>query len=118
MIHHAFLFLAQAASPAATPQSSPNSMGPTLLVYLLCFGVIFYFMSIRPQNKKRKEQEALVDSLKTGDKVVTTGGIHGMISNVKETTVLVKVADNVKLEVNKSAVVVVAKRSEDAVAAS
>ena len=51
---------------------------------------------IRPQSKRQKEQQRLIAALKTGDRVVTAAGIHGMITNVKETTVTVKVADNVK----------------------
>ena len=65
---------------------------------------------IRPQQKKLKQHQTLVSSLKTGDKVVTTGGIHGLIANVKEATLILKIADNVKIEVDKASVV--AKRSE------
>ena len=54
--------------------------------------------------RKQKEQQRLVSTLKTGDRVVTGSGIHGLISNVKETTVILKVADNVKIEIEKSAV--------------
>ena len=71
--------------------------------------VIMYYVMIRPQSKRQKEHQRLVASLKTGDSVVTTSGIHGMITNVKDTTVTVKVADNVKIEMEKSAVANVAK---------
>ncbi len=73
--------------------------------------VIMYYVMIRPQSKRQKEHQRLISSLKTGDHVVTTSGIHGMITNVKDTTVTVKVADNVKLEMEKSAVANVAKAS-------
>ncbi len=68
----------------------------------------------RPVNRVelcryREEQAAIVSSLKTGDKVVTTSGIHGLISNVKDKTVIVKIADNVKIEMEKSAVTAVVK---------
>ena len=89
-----------------------------MLIPFLCIGVIFYFLIIRPQNKRQKEQDALIKSIKTGDEVVTSGGIHGRIANVKETTVIVKIADNVKIEVDKSAVATVAKRSDETVTAS
>ncbi len=59
--------------------------------------------------RRQKEQQRLIAGLKTGDRVVTASGIHGMITNVKETTVTVKVADNVKLEMEKSAISAVAK---------
>jgi preprotein translocase, YajC subunit len=70
-----------------------------------------YFVMIRPQKKRQEQQQKLVSSLKTGDRVVTNAGIHGLISNVKETTVLVKVADNVKIEIDKSAITNVLKEA-------
>jgi len=70
-----------------------------------------YFVLIRPQKKRQQQQQRLVSSLKTGDRVVTNAGIHGLIANVKETTVIVKVADNVKIEMEKSAVTNVLKES-------
>ena len=71
--------------------------------------VILYYVMIRPQQKRQKEQVAMANALKTGDRVVTASGIHGMISNVKDRTVIVKVADNVKLEMEKSAITNVVK---------
>ena len=68
-----------------------------------------YFVLFRPQMRRQKEQRRLVSSLKTGDRVVTSAGIHGMITNVKDATVTVKVADNVKIEMEKSAVTNVVK---------
>ena len=59
--------------------------------------------------RKQKDQQRLVSTLKTGDRVVTASGIHGLISNVKDTTVILKVADNVKIEIEKSAVTAVLK---------
>jgi len=64
---------------------------------------------IRPQQKRQKEHQRLLSDLKTGDKVVTSSGIHGLIANVKDTTFLVKVADNVKIEVDKNAIASVSK---------
>ena len=75
-------------------------------------GVIFYFLLIRPQQKRQKQHQQLMANLKTGDRVVTSSGIHGLIANVKETTFLLKVADNVKIEIDKSAVAGVEKTSE------
>lgn len=68
-----------------------------------------YFLLFRPQMRRQKEQQRVVASLKTGDRVITASGIHGMITNVKDTTVTVKVADNVKIEMDKSAVTNVVK---------
>jgi preprotein translocase subunit YajC len=101
------LFLLDAA--AAPAQPNPIAQ----FAPLIFIGVIFYFLLIRPQQKQRKEQQKLIEALKTGDKVVTSSGIHGMISNVKERTVLLKVADNVKIEIDKAAVATVVARSAE-----
>jgi len=98
----AFLLLDAATQP-------PNPI--TQFAPLIFIGVIFYFLLIRPQQKQRKELQKLISSIKTGDKVITNAGIHGMISNVKETTVLLKVADNVKIEIDKASVATVVSRS-------
>jgi len=66
--------------------------------------VMFYFLLIRPQQKKMKEHQAMVSALKAGDKVVAAGGIHGTITNVKDNVVVLKVAEQVKLEVDKASV--------------
>ena len=71
--------------------------------------IIFYYVMVRPQRRRQMEQQRLISALKTGDKVVTASGIHGLISNVKETTVILKIADNVKIEIEKSAVGTVMK---------
>ena len=81
----------------------------SFFIPLIFIFVIMYFVMIRPQKKRQEQQQKLIAGLKTGDRVVTNAGIHGLISNVKETTVLVKVADNVKIEIDKSAVTNVLK---------
>ena len=100
------LFLAQAqpAAPAPGPGGGIGFFVPFIFIF-----VIMYFVLFRPQKKRQQEQQRLVSSLKTGDRVVTNAGIHGLIANVKETTVIVKVADNVKIEMEKSAVTNVLK---------
>jgi preprotein translocase subunit YajC len=65
---------------------------------------IFYFLIIRPQNKKQKETQKMLSELKKGDKIVTIGGIHGTIQTVKDKTVIVRVDENTKLEFSRSAV--------------
>ena len=98
-----FQFFAQApAAPAA-----PNPIGSFVPIILIF--IIMYFVLFRPQMRRQKEQQRLVSSLKTGDRVVTNAGIHGMISNVKDRTVIVKIAENVKIEMEKSAVATVLK---------
>ena len=83
----------------------------SFFVPLIFIFIIMYFVMIRPQKKRQEQQQKLISALKTGDRVVTNAGIHGLISNVKETTVLVKVADNVKIEIDKSAITNVLKEA-------
>jgi preprotein translocase subunit YajC len=104
-------FLAQAATPAGQRQGTPADLLSPLVMFG-CMAVIFYFLLIRPQKKKQQDHVKLVNSLKTGDKVVTSGGVHGLISNVKESTVMVKIADNVKIEVEKGSVERVVQRTD------
>jgi preprotein translocase subunit YajC len=65
---------------------------------------IFYFLVIRPQQRQKKEYEKMLSGLKKNDEVVTTGGLHGTIINVKEETFVLKIDDNVKIEINKNAI--------------
>jgi len=75
---------------------------------IFIFG-IFYFLLIRPQQKKQKEHQKMVSELKKNDEVVTSGGMHGTVVNVKDTTLTLKVDENVKVEINKSAIAYVKK---------
>ena len=88
-------------------QAAPSSTG-SLLTTFIPFGLvilIFYFLIIRPQNKKQKQMEKMLSALKKGDKVVTIGGIHGVIQSVKDGgTVVVKVDESCKLEFSRSAI--------------
>jgi preprotein translocase subunit YajC len=102
------LTLAQAPAPAAPPQSALSTLIP-----FFCIAVIFYFLIIRPQQKRQKEQNALIASVKTGDSVVMNSGIHGIVTNVKDQTLIVKVADNVKIEFDKVAIATVTKASTE-----
>lgn len=87
----------------APNSSQTGSFGSLIVTVVLMIG-IFYFFLIRPQNKKQKEMEKMLAALKKGDKVVTIGGIHGVVSSVKEKTIVLKVDDNAKLEFNRSAI--------------
>ncbi len=104
---HTFLAQAQSAAPASSPVGGIGFFVPFIFIF-----IIMYFVMIRPQKKRQEQQQKLIASVKTGDRVVTNSGIHGLISNVKETTVIVKVADNVKLEMEKSAIATVLKSAE------
>ncbi|MBI4335938.1 MAG: preprotein translocase subunit YajC [Candidatus Omnitrophica bacterium] len=92
-------------------QAQPNpilNMLPLLFIF-----VIFYFLLIRPQQKKQKEHEDMLKKLEKNDEIVTTGGIHGTIVNVKDTTVVLRIDDNCKVELQKSCVSHVKKKREN-----
>lgn len=97
----------------AAPANSTGSMISTIVMFGAVFA-IFYFMIIRPQNKKQKAMEKMLSAVKKGDKVVTIGGIHGTVSSVKDKTVVVKVDDSAKLEFSKSAIASVEPKGEEA----
>jgi preprotein translocase subunit YajC len=87
------------------PQQGTDANPFTAFLPLILIMVIFYFFMIRPQVKKQKELKKFRESLAKGDKVVTTGGIYGKVVELKDTYVLLQVDDNVKIRVDKSAVV-------------
>jgi preprotein translocase subunit YajC len=99
-------FLAQAQT---APQGPGGLLGsPYVMMGLMV--VMFYFLLIRPQQRQRKEQAARIAALQAGDKVVTSSGIHGIVHNVKEHTVVVKVAEGTMIEFDKMAIANVHKK--------
>ena len=72
--------------------------------------LIFYFMIIRPQQKRAKEREKLLSSIEKGDKVITSGGVHGTVAGVEEKTILLQVTENVKLKIERSAITTILNR--------
>lgn len=105
-------FLAQGSAPAAGQTQGSNplmQLAPLILMF-----VIFYFIAIRPQRKKQQELASQISALKGGDHIVTTGGIYGVISSLQEKTVTLKIADNVKIKLDKAAVAAVVKKSSEA----
>ena len=80
-----------------------GSLASTFLMFGLMFAV-FYFLLIRPQQKKMKDHKALIDALKKGDRVVTSGGIYGKITGVAENTITLEIADNVRIKIVKAQV--------------
>ena len=97
------LLLAMAPQGA---QGGGGSMVSTLIMFGAIFA-IFYFMIIRPQQKRAKERNKLLSNLQKGDKVVTSGGLHGVIAGLDEKTALIQVADNVKMKFERSAITTV-----------
>ncbi len=76
--------------------------GLTAFVPLILMFAIFYFLLIRPQQKKAKEHQNMINSVKKGDRVITSGGIHGRITAVDDTTITLEVADKVRIKVSRS----------------
>lgn len=74
------------------------------IIMLVAIIVIFYFFMIRPQQKRQKEEKKFREALTKGQRIVTIGGVHGKIADVRETTVLIEVANDVKIEVEKTAI--------------
>jgi preprotein translocase subunit YajC len=95
---------AQAAAAPASTQSPAISIGLQLLQFAPIF-LILYFLLIRPQQQRQKQAEAMLKALKKGDRVVTNGGIYGTVVGVEDAKVVLRVAEDVKLEFTKASVV-------------
>jgi len=90
------------------PQSSAVNPMVQLLPLALIF-VIFYFLLIRPQKQKEKEHQKMLEGISKNDEVVTSGGIHGTVVNVKEKTLTLRIDENVKMEIEKNSVAYIKK---------
>ncbi len=110
-----FQFLADASTTAAPAGKAPDMMN--MVVMMAGFAVLMWVLMIRPQRKKEKELIARIAAIKTGDRVVTVGGVHGVVSNVKDgPTLTLKVDDNTKITVDKTAVVTVLPKESNSAA--
>ena len=90
--------------------------GPSIFqsfIFIILIFAIFYFLMIRPQQKKQKEHQQMIASLRKGDRVVTNGGIYGVISDVKDHVVVLKISENVKIELVKNAIAAVIEKRQD-----
>ena len=91
---------------AMAPQGGEGG-GGSLISTIIMFGAIFaifYFMIIRPQQKRAKEREKLLSNIEKGDKIVTSGGVHGTIVGLEDKTALIEIATNVKIKIERSAI--------------
>lgn len=93
-------------------QPTAQSFGMANLVPMVLIFVVFYFLLIRPQKQKEKEHKKMLESLDKNDEIITSGGIHGTIVNVKETTFMVRIDENVRMEIDKAAVITVVKKQD------
>jgi len=99
---------------AMAPQGGEGG-GGSMVSTLIMFGAIFaifYFMIIRPQQKKAKEREKLLTALQKGDKIVTNGGMHGTIAGLDEKTALIDFGNNIKIKLDRSAIASVDRPKE------
>ncbi len=108
-LNHLNEILAQASSPAPAPSGQPQPAWMTFAPMVLLI-IVFYFILIRPQQKRAKLQAQLIKNLKSGDKVVTSSGIVGLVITVKDKTVSLRSAD-AKMEVTKASVVEILESS-------
>jgi preprotein translocase subunit YajC len=98
--------------PLAMAGGGQGSSFMTIPMLLIMFA-IFYVMLIRPQQRKEKERRTMIENVKTGDRVIFGGGFIGMITNVKDKTFVVRIADNTKVEIVRAAVVKVLAKDEE-----
>jgi len=103
-----FYLIAQSEGQTAQPGGLGSFM-PLILIF-----IIFYFLMIRPQRQKQKQLQKQVEAMRTGDKVITAGGIHGLVTNVKKQSVSVKVDNNVKIEFEKGSIATVISKDSSA----
>ena len=99
------LYLAQAQDGGGSPYSMFIMMGGVI--------VIMYFFMIRPQQKRQKEHQNMLNNLQKGDKIITTAGIHGTITNIEDSAFIVQIAEGVKIKVEKVAISSVPKKTEN-----
>lgn len=95
----------------AQAEGAPPGMGMNFIVLILLFAGM-WFLIIAPQRKKQKEHDALVKALKSGDSVLTNGGIYGNVINVKSDRLILKIAENTKIELAKNAVATVIRKDD------
>lgn len=96
-----------------TPAGQAPNPFMSILVPMGVILVIFYFLLIRPANKKQKALQAMIEGLKNGDKVITTGGIHGVVAGITDDIIQLKIASGVKIEISRNAVAGLQKQAGD-----
>jgi len=98
-----------------TPAGGEGGSSGSPVVTIVMFGgiiLVLYFMMIRPQQKRASEHKKLLEGLKKGDKVLTSSGIHGVVSGLEDNAVLVQISENTKVKFEKNAIATVLKSSE------
>ena len=99
------------AAAAEAPQGQANPL-LTFMPFILIF-VVFWFLLIRPQQRRQREHQEMISNLKKGDRVITNGGIYGTVIGVADKTIALRIADNVKVEVAKNAIASLQPKSSE-----
>jgi preprotein translocase subunit YajC len=102
-----------ASLPFLAQDAAPQGGGSGPLIMMVLMFAMMYFLIIRPQRRQRQEHEAKIKSLRSGDKIVTAGGILGTITNVKASTVIVRIAEGVRVELDKGSVATVLSKADE-----
>ncbi len=100
-----------AMAPQADGAGGGSMISTVVMFSLIIF--IFYFMIIRPQQKRAKERQSLLEGVKKGDKIITVGGVHGTVVGMEEKTLLIEISDGVKVKYEKTAVSTINRPSDD-----
>jgi preprotein translocase subunit YajC len=108
LIDYSSFGLAVAAQAQQRPPFTQQLMA--MMPMFLFMMVILYFLILRPQQKKQKDHQSMLGSMQKGDKIITIGGIHGVLIGVKDDIAVIKISENTKIEINKSAVATVIKQ--------
>ena len=104
MINQLFAYGMTGSTGGAAGGSSGSGSPMSLIFMIIAIFAVMYFLMIRPQQRQKKQHQSMLSQISKGDKIVTSGGLHGTIAGVKDTSVIVKIADNVKVELNRSAI--------------
>jgi preprotein translocase subunit YajC len=107
-----FGMLAMMGAPAGGETGAAPQSSAFMFIWLGLMVALFYFMLIRPQKRREKERRALLEAVKTGDRILFAGGMLGVVANVKEKTLIVKIAEGVKVEIIRGAVSQVLDKGE------
>jgi preprotein translocase subunit YajC len=97
--------VSEAIAMAGPPGGGQQGSGYEGIIMLVIMFAIFYFLLIRPQQKRAKEHRALIEGLKVGDQVVTAGGLHGKVAALQDNVIMLEIATGVKVKVNRTSVV-------------
>ena len=93
-----------AATQAATQTAVKSPFGSNMWIILIAFAAIFYFLMIRPQSKRAKQQKEMLSAIKSGDEIVTAGGVYGRVKNVEDNVIVLEIAANTEITLQKGSI--------------